>query len=50
MRQAYSEAIALSPDMTPYVHERAKSLQVVGRNQARPRLPPPPRGSRCSPH
>jgi len=29
---ALSEAIALSPDMTPYIHERAKSLQVIGRS------------------
>jgi len=30
---AFSEAIALQPDMTPYIHERAKSLQMIGRQQ-----------------
>ena len=28
---AFNQAIALLPDMTPYLHERAKSLQRVGR-------------------
>jgi len=30
---AFSDAISLQQEMTPYIHERAKSLQMIGRHQ-----------------